>query len=188
MQDQYWTRELKCLAEIISELPLEKTVKWGSDVYTYNGKNVVSFAGFKNHFALWFFKGVFLKDHKKVLINTGEGKTKSLRQWRFTSGEEIDAATIKAYVLEAIEAEKQGLKIKPEKHQPVTTIPLLLSNALKKDAAFNKAFKILTSGKQKEYCLYINEAKQEATKLKRLEKIKPLVLEGKGLYDKYKNC
>lgn len=187
MPDQSWTTELSRLAEIISELPLEKTVKWGSDVYTYNGKNVVSFAGFKNHFALWFFNGVFLKDPKKVLINTGEGKTKSLRQWRFISGEEINAATIKAYVLEAIEVEKQGLKIKPEKHQPVT-IPSLLNKAFKEDAAFNKAFKSLTSGKQKEYCLHINEAKQEATKLKRLQKIKPLVLEGKGLYDKYKNC
>ena len=187
MQDPLWTAELNRLAEIISHLPLEKTVKWGSDVYTYNGKNVVSFAGFKNYFALWFFNGVFLKDPKKVLINTGEGKTKSLRQWRFTSNEEIDAPTISAYVLEAIEVEKQGLKIQPEKHQPIP-IPSILNKSLKNDGAFGKAFKNLTSGRQKEYCLYINEAKQETTKLKRIEKIKPLVLEGKGLYDKYKNC
>ena len=187
MGDHQWTSELNRLADIINKLPLEKTIKWGSDVYTYNGKNVVSYAGFKNHFALWFFNGVFLKDPKKVLINTGEGKTKSLRQWRFTSGDQIDESTIIDYLKEAIEVEKQGLKIKPEKHKPAD-IPPILAKALKVDAELKKAFNALSSGKQKEYCLHINDAKQEATKLKRLENIKPLIMEGKGLYDKYKNC
>ena len=147
----------------------------------------MSYAGFKNHFALLFFNGVFLKDSNGLLVNTGESKTKSLRQWRFTSAEEIDATLIKTYILEAIEIEKQGLKIKPEKHKPAV-IPPLLDKVFKADAELKKAFKALSSGKQKEYCLHINDAKQEATKLKRLENIKPLIMEGKGLYDKYKNC
>lgn len=180
-----WTEEVAVLASIVDKTPLDKVTKWGSDVYTYNGKNVVSCGGFKNFFTLWFYNGVFLEDPDKVLISASEGQTKSLRQWRFTSKEEIDEKKILAYIHEAIEIEKKGLKIKPAKFIAVPP-PSLLSDALKSDKAFQKAFELLTPGKQKEYILYLNEAKQEVTKMKRLEKITPLIFQGMGLHDKYK--
>lgn len=73
-----WGEELSYLSSIIQKTPLEKTVKWGSDVYTFNGKNVLSYGGFKNYFALWFYNGVFLQDKYNVLISAQEGVTKSL--------------------------------------------------------------------------------------------------------------
>jgi uncharacterized protein YdeI (YjbR/CyaY-like superfamily) len=168
-----WSEELARLAAIINKAPLEKTIKWGAEVFTYNGNNVVS------------YNGVFLKDKEKVLVNAQKGVTKSLRQWRFTSWEEIDEKKILEYIHEAIEIEQKGLKIKPEKFKPVEA-PKLLADALAADVKLDSAFGKLTPGKQKEYILYINEAKQEATKIKRLEKIKPMILEGVGLNDKYK--
>ena len=105
--NKQWAEELESLASIINKLPLEKTIKWGAEVFTYNGKNVVSYGGFKNYFMLWFFNGVFLEDKYKVLINAQEGKTKSLRQWRFTSITEIDENKITEYINEAIEIEKE---------------------------------------------------------------------------------
>ncbi|UAY55079.1 YdeI/OmpD-associated family protein [Arachidicoccus terrestris] len=180
-----WTEELEILAIIISKHPLEKTIKWGAEVFTYNGRNVVSYGGFKHHFTLWFYNGVFLKDKYQVLINAQEGKTKSLRQWRFTSKGEINETKISAYIKEAIEIEKKGLKIQPEKFKPLP-IPGLLLNELKKNKVLKAGFEMLTPGKQKEYIMYINDAKLEQTKLKRLEKIKPMIEEGKGLNDKYK--
>ncbi len=86
---------------------------------------------------------------------------------------------------EAISIEEKGLKIKPEKHEPIP-VPELLAMALNKDKKLKSAFEKLTSGKQKEYSLHIDEAKQEATKLKRMDKIAPMIIEGKGLNDKYK--
>ena len=183
--NKQWTEELENLASIINKLPLEKTIKWGAEVFTYNGKNVVSYGGFKNYFMLWFFNGVFLEDKYKVLINAQEGKTKSLRQWRFTSITEIDENKITEYINEAIEIEKKGLKISPEKFVEIP-VSELLEKEFKKDKNLKSAFGKLTPGKQKEYIVYINEAKQEATKLKRLEKIKPMILQGIGLNDKYK--
>jgi uncharacterized protein YdeI (YjbR/CyaY-like superfamily) len=182
-----WTEELEMLANIISKLPLEKSIKWGAAVFTYNGKNVVSYGGFKNYFSIWFYNGVFLKDTYKVLVNAQDGKTKSLRQWRFTSKDEIDEKKILKYINEAIEIEKKGLKIQPEKfkHLPV---PDLLITEFKKNKNLKVNFKKLTPGKQKEYIVYINEAKQDNTKLNRLKKIKPMILQGVGLNDKYKNC
>lgn len=180
-----WAKELDRLASILNTFPLDKTVKWGADVYTYEGKNVVSYGGFKNFFTLWFHNGVFLKDNYKVLINAQEGKTKSLRQWRFTSMEEIDEKKIIAYVKEAIEIEKKGLKIAPEKFKAVKT-PALLTEALNKSKKLKAAFEQLTPGRKKEYMLYLEEAKQEATKIKRLEKITPMILDGHGLNDRYK--
>ncbi len=185
MNNGQWAEELSLLASILSKSPLEKAIKWGTEVFTYNGRNVASYGGFKNHFALWFNNGVFLKDKYNVLVSASEGKTKSLRQWRFTSKDQIDEAKIMEYLLEAIEIEKKGLKIAPEKHQPLP-VPEPLLSALQHDNALNEAFERLTSGKRKEYILFIEEARQESTKQKRIEKITPLILQGKGLYDKYK--
>lgn len=103
----HWSTELEILQTIISKTNLIETIKWGTPVYTSNGKNVVGITGFKNHFALWFYKGVDLKDKNKVLVNAQEGVTKSLRQWRFTSKSEIDEKLILEYIEEAISLENK---------------------------------------------------------------------------------
>lgn len=180
-----WKEELEIVAAIISKQPLEKTIKWGAEVFTFNGKIVLSYGGFKNYFSIWFYNGFFLKDKYKVLVNANEEKTKSLRQWRFSSKDEIDEKKITAYIKEAIEIEKKGLKIKREKFQPIP-VPDLMKKELNKNKILKTSFEKLTPGKQKEYIIYINEAKQEQTKLNRIEKITPLIIQGKGLNDKYK--
>lgn len=182
---EQWQQELEAIAGIIRKAPLEVAIKWGAEVFTYEGKNVVSYGGFKNFFSIWFYNGVFLEDKYKVLVAASEGKTKSLRQWRFTAMEEIDKKKILAYIMEAIEVEKKGLKIEPAKFKAIDT-PEQLEQAFKTDQLLKKAFDQLSSGKQKEYMIYINEAKQEATKLKRVEKIRPMIMNGVGLNDKYK--
>jgi uncharacterized protein YdeI (YjbR/CyaY-like superfamily) len=106
----HWATELEILQTIISKTNLVETIKWGAPVYTLNGKNIVGITGFKNHFALWFYKGVDLKDEYKVLVNAQEGVTKSLRQWRFTSKSEINEKLILEYIEEA-----KNLEIKKKK-------------------------------------------------------------------------
>lgn len=179
-----WAEEIDTLKAILAKTQLVETVKWGAPVYTFNGKNVVGIAGFKNYFTLWFYKGVFLKDEAARLVNAQDGKTKSLRQWRFASVNELDEKLIIKYVDEAIEIEKAGLAIKPEKKSDA--VPELLQHALDENEELSVGFSKLTPGKQREYSEYIAEAKQEKTKLSRLEKITPMILEGKGLNDKYK--
>lgn len=147
-----WIKELAIIATIISKLSIEKTTKWGADVFTYNGKNVVSYGGFKNFFGIWFYNGVFLKDKYKVLV-AAQSKTKSLRQWRFTSKNEIDKKKITEYINEAIEIEKKGLKIKAEKFTPIP-ISELLETELNKDQNLKTNFEKLTPGKQKVYIVY----------------------------------
>lgn len=184
-QLEKWTEEILKIKEILNKTPLDVAVKWGSDVYTHKGKNIVSIGIFKNQLALVFFNGVFIKDVFKVFST--DTTAKAMRQWKFKSGTEIDEKKILQYVNEAINNSEQGKELKPEKHQPVPTAELLLE-AFKKDKRLKEAFERLTSGKQKEYNFYISEAKQEATKIKRLEKVIPMIVQGIGLYDKYKNC
>lgn len=184
-KSEKWSKELEQIGNLLRTTPLESSVKWGAEVFTYKGKNVVSYGGFKHHFALWFYNGVFLKDKEKLLTTASEGKTKSLRQWRFSSAEEIDEHKILAYVHEAIEVEKKGLKLQPEQFKPIP-LPELFESEFNSHPDVKTAFENLTPGRQKEYILHVTEAKQEATKLKRMEKIKPLILSGKGLHDKYK--
>ncbi|MCW5519781.1 YdeI/OmpD-associated family protein [Aureitalea sp. L0-47] len=182
-----WSSQLQQLREVFQQSDLVENVKWGSPTYTMNGKLVAGFAAFKHHFAIWFHQGVFLKDPDKNLINAQEGKTKALRQWKFTEGDIIEKDIVLKYIREATENSLAGKEVKPKKKKSVT-IPELLNRALEKDTAFKEAFEGLTPGRQREYSEHVGSAKREATQLSRLEKIKPMILQGVGLNDKYKNC
>jgi uncharacterized protein YdeI (YjbR/CyaY-like superfamily) len=173
------------LREILNSTELDETIKWGAPTYTIDGKNVIGMGSFKSYAGLWFFNGVFLKDNSKVLVSADD-KTKALRQWRFTSADEIDEKLVKSYVLEAIENQKQGREIKPAKNKPLE-IPAELKTALEKDGEAANAFKKLIKSKKREYADHIASAKREATKESRLEKILPMIREGKGLNEKYRN-
>ncbi|WP_418511921.1 YdeI/OmpD-associated family protein [Corallibacter sp.] len=178
---------LVLLRNILLKTELEESLKWSAPVYTINGKNVIGLAAFKKHFCIWFFNGVFLKDEKKLLV-TAQEKTKALRQMRFESINDIDEDTVLAYAKEAIENQKLGKELKPEKKGKTVNIPEALNAKLKTNSDLKAAFSALTPGKQREYCEHIASAKREATKESRLEKITPLILQGVGLHDKYKNC
>ena len=184
----HWVVALTQLRDIIQETELVETLKWSAPVYTINGKNVVGIGAFKNHFGIWFFNGVFLKDEQHVLVNAQEGKTKALRQWRFTSLNDINKPLVLAYIKEAIENQKLGKEIKSEKKGNHVVIPSELEDALKLNTDLNQSFKALSPYKQREYAEYIDTAKREATKQIRLEKITLMILQGVGLHDKYKNC
>lgn len=185
MTNENFSNELAQLKKILDKTSLQVAIKWGAEVYTHKGKNVVSYAGFKNHFCLWFYNGVFLKDPYQVLVNANEEKTKALRQWRFTSAEQIDEDQILEYVLEAIDNEEKGLRWKPVKSEK-PEIPDLILEEFNKNVPFREAFQKLSAYKQKEYIEHICSAKQDKTKISRLEKAIPMILEGKGLNDKYK--
>lgn len=184
IENSHWRPALERLRNIILQTELEERVKWGIPYYTINNKNVVAIAGFKEHFALWFTNGVFLSDPHAILINAQEGTTKGLRHWRFTSIDEIDEGRVLAYIQEAIENQKRGLEIRPESKQ--VSMPKELSEALTNNPALKTAFDSLSPGKRKEYAGYIGEAKQEATRLRRLAKCTAMILEGKGLNDRYR--
>lgn len=183
-RNDLWVEELEVLKSIINKTQLVETEKWGAPTYTHNGKNIIGIGGFKSYFGIWFFNGVFLKDEKKLLINANEENTKGLRQMRFQSIEEINEQIILEYVNEAIANEEKGLKIKPKSKEKISC--KLLDNELKSNSDLKKAFHSFTPYKQREFAAYINDAKQEKTKLKRLEKIKPMILSNIGLNDKYR--
>jgi uncharacterized protein YdeI (YjbR/CyaY-like superfamily) len=181
-----WSEELEFLKSIIAKTELIETTKWGGCVYVLDNKNVLGIGGFKNYFTIWFFNGVFLKDEKKVLVNAQEGVTKSLRQWRFTSKEEVEETLVLDYIHEAIQNEKQGKIIKPPKAELTIEMPEIFQKELDVNPNLADAFLKFSPYKQKEFLEYIVEAKREETKRSRLEKIKPMILENIGLIDKYR--
>ena len=183
-----WRKELELLRSSFSDLPVEETIKWGAPTYVYKKKNVVGLAAFKNYCGLWFFQGALLKDNHKVFINAQEGKTKAMLQWRFNSIDEINVDLIKSYVLEALENVDMGNEIKPTRNKKPVIIPAELKSSFASNTELKTAYDALSLSNQREYAEYISEAKREATRLRRLEKITPMILNKVGLHDKYKNC
>ncbi|SDS67881.1 DUF1801 domain-containing protein [Gramella sp. MAR_2010_147] len=182
-----WENELRQLHELIMTTDLKSEIKWGAPVYTLEGKNVVGLGAFKNHFGIWFFNGALLKENTAMLVNAQEGKTKALRQIRFEKKEEIKNSVLLPYIKEAIQNQREGKEIKPVPKKKLV-MPQELTAAFKSDNDLEKSFKKLTPGKQREYADYISQAKREATKLSRISKITPMIKNGVGLHDKYKNC
>lgn len=168
--------------------PLTETVKWGAPCYTHSGKNVVTIGAFKNHCALWFHLGALMADAEARFEDPDavNSKAKGMRQWRFTDDDAVDADRIAAYVDEAIELVESGAKIAPEKRSGVD-VPPELEAALAKSAPARRAFEALTPGKQREYAAHVADAKQAATKARRVEKILPMIRRGVGLHDRYRS-
>lgn len=180
-----WEEEIKSLRKMLLSTNLEETIKWGGPVYTLLGKNVVGIGAFKNHCALWFFQGALLEKNTNLLTNAQEGKTKALRQIKFEKGEKLPLKDLKKYVQEAIRNQQEGKAVKPEAGKEME-IPDLLNTAFENDNDLKTAFFELTPGRQREYCQYIEEARQDSTRLNRLEKITPMIKSGGGLNDKYR--
>jgi len=135
-----------------------------------------------------FFKEVFLIDEQKKLVNTQEGKTQSMRQWRFYTIENIQPDLVKQYAIEAIKNSEEGKELKVKRNTKPILIPEKLQLEFDKNDRLKEAFNDFSLSKQRDFSDYITEAKRETTKQKRTEKIIPMILNGVGLYDKYKNC
>ena len=178
-----WRPEFKKLRTIALACGLTEELKWGQPCYTFQDKNIVLMHGFKEYCALLFFKGSLLQDPKGILIQQTEN-VQAGRQIRFTSIREIAAMepTLKAYIREAIEVEKAGLKVK-HKSTADFKVPEEFQSKLDEMPALKTAFNALTPGRQRGYLFYFSAAKQSKTRAERVEKYTPQILKGKGLDD-----
>jgi uncharacterized protein YdeI (YjbR/CyaY-like superfamily) len=180
-----WQEEFEKLRMIILDCGLNEELKWGCPCYTFQKKNVVLIHGFKEYCALLFFKGALLKDSKGILIQQSEN-VQSARQVRFTGVREITKmeTVLKAYIYEAVEVEKAGLKVDLKKTEAYP-VPEEFKKKLsaKGGAALKTAFAALTPGRQRGYLLYFSAPKQSKTRDSRIENSISKILKGKGLND-----
>src|ERR1700737_892290 len=178
-----WQEELEKLRLIILDCQLTEELRWGKPCYTFQKSNIVLIIGFKEYCALLFCKGVLLNDANGILIKPGEN-TQAARQIRFTNVREIVEMEpiLKAYIYEAIEAEKAGLKVNFKKNPE--TISEKIQNKLDEIPSLKTAFDALTPGRQRAYILYFSAPKQSKTRESRIEKCMQQILNGKGLNDR----
>ncbi len=178
-----WREEYRKLRSIVLDCGLVEDYKWMHPCYTLQGKNIVLIHGFKEYCALLFFKGVLLKDPGNILIQQ-TGNVQAGRQIRFTDVREIAgmAPVLKAYIKEAIEVEKAGLKIKHRKTSDYP-VPEEFRQKLDEIPDLKTAFKTLTPGRQRAYLFYFSRPKQSKTRELRISKYLQKILDGKGLND-----
>jgi uncharacterized protein YdeI (YjbR/CyaY-like superfamily) len=178
-----WEPEFRKLREIILDCGLTEDLKWGQPCYSLDGKNILLMHGFKEYCAVLFMKGVLLKDPKGILIQQTPN-VQAARQIRFTSAKQITKLekTLKAYIHEAIEVERAGVKV-PMKETADFEKPAELESHLARSAALRKAFAKLTPGRQRGYIHYFSQPKQSKTREARIEKHVPKILKGLGLDD-----
>ena len=182
-KDNKWQEEIRRLRTIVLSCGLDEELKWGCPCYTFEKTNIVLIHVFKEYCALLFFKGALLDDAEGILVQ----QTKNVqvaRQIRFTSVREIVQmkSILKAYIFEAIEVDKSGLKPTLKKTEQYG-IPEEFQKKLDKTPTLKSAFKALTPGRQRGYILYFAAPKQSKTRASRIEKSMKQILKGKGLND-----
>ncbi|RGL30129.1 YdeI/OmpD-associated family protein [Paenibacillus polymyxa] len=179
-----WKAEMEKLRAIMLDCQLTEELKWGKPCYMFQNSNIAIIQGFKEHCALMFFKGALLKDPNGILIKPGED-TQAGRQIRFTNVEEIvEMDTIlKAYIIEAVEVEKAGLKVDFKKNTELI-FPEEFQAKLDENPALKTAFAALTPGRQRAYIMHFSAPKQSKTRESRVEKCMQDILNGKGLNDR----
>ena len=182
-KEKKWQKEIETLRMIVLDCGLTEELKWGCPCYTFDKHNIVLIHVFKEYCALLFFKGALLKDPNGILIQQTEN-VQAARQIRFTNVQEIVKMEpiLKAYIYEAIEVEKAGLKVDFKKTTEFI-IPEEFQNKLDKIPALKTAFDALTPGRQRAYILYFSAPKQSKTRESRVEKSTRQILDGKGLND-----
>jgi len=178
-----WKAEITAMRDVLAGLAMTEECKWGKPTYTVDGKNIVIMQGFKEYFALGFFQGALLKDPRNLLVQLGQ--VHAARVMKFTSAKDIraKAATIKAYVREAIAVEQAGLRMKPKKTSDLP-VPEELTERFQKDPRFKRAFEALTPGRQRSYLYHFAAAKQPATRRARIDKAMPTIFEGRGFLER----
>ena len=178
-----WSEEYERLRTIVLDCGLTEELKWGCPCYTVQKRNVVLIHGFKEYCALLFFKGALLKDAEGILVQQ-TANVQSARQIRFTNARQIVKmkTILKAYIRQAIEVEKGGLKVRFKKTAEFA-VPEEFQNKLDANPSLKKAFKALTPGRQRAYLFYFSGAKQSKTRESRVEKCVQQILVGKGLDD-----
>jgi uncharacterized protein YdeI (YjbR/CyaY-like superfamily) len=178
-----WQEEFEMLRTLVLDCGLTEEVKWGVPCYTFQKSNIVLIHGFKEYCALLLFKGALLNDPNCILIQQTEN-VQAARQIRFTTLSEIIEmkSTLKAYIFEAIEVEKAGLKVNLKKTEDFS-IPEELQKKLDENSILKTAFEALTPGRQRAYIFYFSQAKQSKTREARIEKYILQILNGKGLED-----
>jgi uncharacterized protein YdeI (YjbR/CyaY-like superfamily) len=178
-----WPEEMAELRKIALASGLTEELKWGQPCYTLNGKNVFLLHGFKEYFAILFLKAAIMKDPDKLLIQQ-TANVQSGRQMRFKNMAELKKLkpVVKKYIAEAIAVEESGAKV-PVKKAADFEIPDEVLKAMKKISGLTPAFKKLTPGRQRGYVLHFMGAKQEVTRVSRIEKAALKIFEGKGLTD-----
>jgi uncharacterized protein YdeI (YjbR/CyaY-like superfamily) len=178
-----WREEFEQLRTIALDCGLTEELKWRLPCYTLENRNIVIIQGFKEYCALLFFKGALLQDTRGILIQPTKN-VQAGRQVRFSNVDEIVELepSLKAYIYEAIEVEKAGLKVNLKKTEDFK-VPEEFQKKLDEMPALKTAFEALTPGRQRAYLFYFSQAKQSKTRASRVEKYVPQILNGKGLND-----
>jgi uncharacterized protein YdeI (YjbR/CyaY-like superfamily) len=182
-KNEKWEKEINKLRRIALDCGLNEELKWGCPCYTFQGSNIVLIHVFKEYCAYLFFKGALLNDPNNILIQQTKN-VQAARQVRFTNATAITKMqrVLKAYIYEASEVEKAGLKVNLKKTSQFS-MPEEFKMRLGRSAALKNAFESLTPGRQRGYLLYFSQAKQAKTRESRIEKYTKHILKGKGLND-----
>jgi uncharacterized protein YdeI (YjbR/CyaY-like superfamily) len=177
-----WSAELEQLRRIVLDCGLEEELKWSQPCYTFQKDNVLMVTAFKEYAAIAFFKGSLLKDTQRILIAPGTSSQAS-RQIRFTDVQKIIdmEETLKAFIYEAIEVKKEGLKVNFKKNPE--PLPEELLQKFEGEPDFKSAFEALTPGRQRGYIIHFSQPKQSKTRISRIEKYMDKILKGEGFFD-----
>jgi uncharacterized protein YdeI (YjbR/CyaY-like superfamily) len=166
---------------------IEETMKWSVPHFEYKGV-VANMAAFKQHASFGFWKQKLMEDPAGLFPAPDDS---SMGGRKFRSNAELPSDTVLIrYIKAAVALNEQGVKVArfPRKKKPPAKPPAELVAALRKNAKARVTFENFSPSQQREYVEWLTEAKQEATRQRRLAQAVEWMAEGKPRHWKYRNC
>jgi uncharacterized protein YdeI (YjbR/CyaY-like superfamily) len=164
---------------------VEEVMKWSVPHFEYKGV-LGGMAAFKEHASFGFWKASLMRDPLKLF----DGSNPGMGGRKVTDVAELpDDKVLLEYMREAIALNEQGAKvIKEKKPKKELEVPDYLLAALKKNKKARAAFEAFSPSHKREYIEWITEAKQEATRERRLAQALEWMAQGTPRNWKYMNC
>ena len=178
-----WIDGLNQLRRICLEVGLLETVKWGHPCYMHAGRNIAIFGAFRSDFRLSFMNAALVQDTAGVLEPQGPN-SQTPGMIRFTAVIQVGEMepVIRSYLRQLMDHAEAGTK-SPKAEREVD-MPDELTEALDADPELAEAFHALTPGRQKSYMFNLNQTKQSATRVARIEKFRGKIIAGKGAMER----
>jgi hypothetical protein len=166
-----------------AEPKIQETMKWGVPHFEYKGI-VGSFAAFKHHVGLGFWKSKIMKDPAKLF---GGDPKASMCSSKWTSLDQLPSdKVLSSYVRQAVALNEEQVAVPRQvRSRPKLKAPAYFLTALKKNKKAQATYQSFSESHRREYIEWITEAKQDATRNKRIEQTLKWLAEGKPRNWKY---
>jgi hypothetical protein len=187
-QPEWQRRMMVRLRQLIHAADPEVEESWRGNTPAFDHEGaMVSMHVFKTCVSVWFHKGALLKDPQGLFKLSDKDDERAVRKYKVSEGEAINEKAFSDLVREAVKLNEAGLKsVEPKSAKKDVSLPAEMESCLRRDEEAWEHWERFSPAHKKEYVEWVNDAKQDETRKRRIAQALEMIREGVGKEDKHR--